>query len=297
MCDTCKDKSCSCEDKSVVSRRGITGPAGPKGSKGETGPSGNSILCGETNPSESIGGCGDVYLDTVTGDFYAKDEFCVWQKKGNLKGPAGLTSGEGVPTEDGTYCDEVYVDLLTGLTYTWNCETEEWDAGSGTGFQGPQGETGPEGPEGPEGPQGASGDPAEVAFDGWKTLALNGDWATYPGSSSNYTKNGSGMTLLRGLVNVVVVNPVFPSIYVIDLSDYLLGTLPSGYRPSLRQRFVLSYSRLNGGGISSDDDNSFMTGFVDTNGEIRISELKGATSTPDTEFIFDLSGIIFWAEN
>lgn len=66
----------------VDALQGLPGPAGADGY------SGFDFLIGNGAPSGAIGQDGDVYLDSVSGDFFKKN-FGTWDPEANLKGPAG----------------------------------------------------------------------------------------------------------------------------------------------------------------------------------------------------------------
>lgn len=76
------------------------GPAGPKGDPGTPGTNGTdgtdgaSVRTGSGAPAAGLGNVGDVYIDSTTGDLYAKSAGG-WTKTGSLKGPAGM-DGAGV---------------------------------------------------------------------------------------------------------------------------------------------------------------------------------------------------------
>jgi hypothetical protein len=108
------------------------GPPGAKGDKGDTGANGTngtdgtSVRTGTGAPAAGLGGVGDVYIDSATGDLYAKG-VGGWAKTGNLQGPAGA---DGVDGQGGTLrglgwfafaLTAAFADapqLLTSETYT-----------------------------------------------------------------------------------------------------------------------------------------------------------------------------------
>lgn len=63
--------------------QGPAGPSGPAGSNGSNGADGTSVLVGAGAPSAGLGGEGDVYIDSTTGDIYLKSAG-VWNLQGNL---------------------------------------------------------------------------------------------------------------------------------------------------------------------------------------------------------------------
>jgi hypothetical protein len=73
------------------------GPAGPKGDPGTPGSNGTdgaSVLTGSGAPAAGVGDVGDVYIDSATGDLYAKSAGG-WTKTGSLTGPAGADGADG----------------------------------------------------------------------------------------------------------------------------------------------------------------------------------------------------------
>lgn len=63
--------------------QGPAGPSGPAGSNGSNGVDGTSVLVGAGAPSAGLGGNGDFYIDSTTGDIYLKSAG-VWNLQGNL---------------------------------------------------------------------------------------------------------------------------------------------------------------------------------------------------------------------
>jgi hypothetical protein len=72
------------------------GDTGADGSDGSNGSNGASVRTGEGAPAAGLGSVGDVYIDSTTGDLYAK-EAGGWAKTGNLKGADGA---DGVDVKD-----------------------------------------------------------------------------------------------------------------------------------------------------------------------------------------------------
>lgn len=76
------------------------GPVGPKGDPGTNGTpgtdgaDGSSVRSGAGAPAAGLGNEGDVYIDSTTGDLYAKGAGG-WAKTGSLKGPAGTDGTDG----------------------------------------------------------------------------------------------------------------------------------------------------------------------------------------------------------
>jgi hypothetical protein len=123
---------------------GDVGPEGPVGPDGPVGPAGVGAAWrqGEGVPGAGVGGNGDFYLDTLTGDIYGP-------KAGGAWGSVVFNIAEGQQGPTGP----------TGATGSTGA----------TGPAGPQGETGPQGPAGatgPQGPQGLKGDAGDAGPQG-----------------------------------------------------------------------------------------------------------------------------------
>jgi microcystin-dependent protein len=121
-----------------VGATGPTGPTGPTGLTGSTGPQGTPGTAGSTGstgaagtpgslwyqgsgvPASGTGVVNDHYLNTATGDTYAKTGVSTWTLAGNNKGTTGSTGSQGPIGTTGS-----------------------------TGPQGPTGTTGSTGPAGP----------------------------------------------------------------------------------------------------------------------------------------------------
>jgi hypothetical protein len=89
---------------------GVAGPVGPDGSQGPvgvTGPAGPALpwIVAIGAPSNAWGAIAQLYLNLSNGDVWQKDTN-VWVLQGNIRGPAGVGSADGV-TDHGA---------LTGLT-------------------------------------------------------------------------------------------------------------------------------------------------------------------------------------
>lgn len=113
------------------------GPAGPKGdpgtngtngtpgTNGTNGTNGSSVRTGAGAPAAGLGNEGDVYIDSATGDLYAKGA-AGWTKTGSLKGPAGADGADGGATLRGVpwfafALTAAFLDapqLITSETYT-----------------------------------------------------------------------------------------------------------------------------------------------------------------------------------
>jgi hypothetical protein len=93
---------------------------------------------------------GDFYLDTLTNNYYVKNEFCEWELKGNLNGTVGEQgeAGEqGEPGEDGREIELQVSEETDFLQWRYVGEPTWTNLVSLASLQGP---------EGPEGPQGCS---------------------------------------------------------------------------------------------------------------------------------------------
>lgn len=107
---------------------GTNGADGVDGAPGSDGADGTSVRSGTGAPAAELGNVGDVYIDSTTGDLYAKGEGG-WSKTGSLKGPAGEDGTDGVDVTDTLQgvrwfafaLNAAFVDtpsLLTAQTYT-----------------------------------------------------------------------------------------------------------------------------------------------------------------------------------
>lgn len=98
---------------------------GPKGDPGSNGADGSSVRTGSGPPAAGLGAVGDVYIDSATGDLYAKSAGG-WTKTGNLAGPAGMDGSDVANTLGGVRwyafaLTAAFVDapqLVTSETYT-----------------------------------------------------------------------------------------------------------------------------------------------------------------------------------
>jgi hypothetical protein len=77
-----------------VGPKGDPGTNGSNGTPGTNGTDGSSVRTGAGAPAAGLGNVGDVYIDSATGDLYAKDADG-WTKTGSLKGPAGTNGTDG----------------------------------------------------------------------------------------------------------------------------------------------------------------------------------------------------------
>jgi microcystin-dependent protein len=80
----------------LLARKGDTGEQGTQGDPGADGATWHS---GSGSPSGELGGDGDHYLDTDSGDVYQKSEGS-WNHTGNIKGPQGDQGEQGEPGQD-----------------------------------------------------------------------------------------------------------------------------------------------------------------------------------------------------
>lgn len=138
---------------------GLTGPAGPQGPAGTDGPpgaDGTKWLTGNGAPGSGDGVVGDLYLDSLTGDYFEKTDATAWNLVGNLQGPVGPAGADGLPGPQGPQGP-------IGLTGPAGPAGPRGPAGpaGADGAPGPQGPAGPQGIpglQGPVGPQGPAGD-------------------------------------------------------------------------------------------------------------------------------------------
>lgn len=89
----------------AIDIRGTQGPQGLQGPRGQDGAviigEGAEVLTGEGPPSNDIGAINQLYLNTLTGDLYKKNESETWDLLANLKGPKGDDGTQGVDGETG----------------------------------------------------------------------------------------------------------------------------------------------------------------------------------------------------
>jgi hypothetical protein len=107
-------------DTGAAGATGATGPAGPQGVPGRDGVNGSVLYVGTTAPQDTAGKTGDFYLNTATGDIYAKSS-ASWtlientvETTENLNGERGiatLTFSEGKAAVDQTTVTGVKVDI------------------------------------------------------------------------------------------------------------------------------------------------------------------------------------------
>ena len=91
--------SCSEPEKGEKGDKGDAGQKGDPGENGINGEDGSKIFTGSGAPSNDLGVKGDIYIDTSTGDMYAKGD--TWDVVGNIKGAKGDT---------GVSITNVYID-------------------------------------------------------------------------------------------------------------------------------------------------------------------------------------------
>lgn len=108
--------------------KGDPGAQGDPGTDGTNGTNGSNVRSGAGAPAAGLGAAGDVYIDSTTGDLYAKGAGG-WTKTGNLAGPPGADGMNGVDAGDtlggvrwfAFALTAAFVDapqLLTSQTYT-----------------------------------------------------------------------------------------------------------------------------------------------------------------------------------
>lgn len=138
------------------------------------------------------------------------------------------------------------------------------------GARGPRGSQGPVGAVGPAGPQGPAG-PAQAET--WKPFPFAAGWTNYddiaftPGA---FRKDQLGTVHLRGLVTLATGQPA---------TTALIGTLPTGYRPSNTLVFVVHTGHPGA------------SGRVDVGTDGRVSWVVGA-NTQEKDYT-SLTGISF----
>jgi Collagen triple helix repeat (20 copies) len=85
--------------KGDTGAKGDPGTNGTDGTNGTSGSNGSSVRSGAGAPAAGLGALGDVYIDSTTGDLYAKGAGG-WAKTGNLAGPPGTDGTDGQDATD-----------------------------------------------------------------------------------------------------------------------------------------------------------------------------------------------------
>lgn len=154
------------------------------------------IFVETTNPAATDGKDGDLWMNTVTGDWFDKEQGA-WVAVGNTTGPIGPAGGASVYTGTGAPLTALgkdgdkYFDLGSAEGDEYAKAAGSWSL-TGNTVKGPQGDPGPQGPAGPNGGQSVfivNGPPADtlgidgdVAYDdddgGQPYLKASGTWGT-----------------------------------------------------------------------------------------------------------------------
>jgi hypothetical protein len=176
----------------------VPGPPGPPGTPGAAGNDGQPGVGaawqqGEGVPDAGVGGEGDFYLDTLTGNIYGPKVSGVWgavifniaEGQAGPAGPAGATgatgatgaagadgrtvlNGTGVPGSGLGANGDFFIDTTGWVIYgpkaagVWPGGASLVGPAGATGATGATGSTGPVGPTGPTGPQGPAGPQGEI---------------------------------------------------------------------------------------------------------------------------------------
>lgn len=157
---------------------------GEKGEDGVDGKDGTSCQFGEGAPSFDFGDDGDSYIDTLTYDFFQKEEG-LWKKIGNLKGSDGENGTSGINGKDGSsllvgHGKPILVSAKDGDSYIdldsysfYKKESGAWHLiGVFKGIDGKDGTDGKDGANGSDGQDGVDGTNGSDGKDG--TDAVNG---------------------------------------------------------------------------------------------------------------------------
>ena len=104
---------------------GTTGAQGLPGTPGTPGAAGEQLLNGVGSPAKELGNIQDVYVDTITGDFYRKTDATTWTLFYSIgsktpqpsSGSGNFSCGNGAPTDQTLAIGAVYLDLLTCTFY------------------------------------------------------------------------------------------------------------------------------------------------------------------------------------
>jgi len=138
----------------------------------------------------------------------------------------------------------------------------------------PSARTGPRGPRGAQGPAGPAGVFAGTP-EAWRPLALQEGWDLYDTGHQRpgYRKDRQGLVHLRGLLTQTAGLPAF---------DAVVGTLPPGYRPSVRTIFI----------VAAGQDVGFARLIVDPDGAVKRTNGPAVAEKDYTS----LNGVTFWPE-
>jgi hypothetical protein len=220
---------------SLIGPAGATGSQGPTGSTGATGSQGPTGATGAAGsawrsaagiPSNGLGVNGDYYLNTSTGDVYAKSGG-VYSVVANIKGATGAqgsTGATGSQGPSGTNGNTIrygtstassglgidgdfYINTTTNILFgpkslgSWPSTGVSLIGPAGaTGSQGPAGSTGATGSQGPTGATGAAGSAwrsaAGVPSNG---LGVNGDYYLNTSTGDVYAKSGGVYSLVANI--------------------------------------------------------------------------------------------------
>ncbi|SNW62030.1 Collagen-like protein [Orpheovirus IHUMI-LCC2] len=112
-----------CNNVPIIAPQGPPGPPGQNGSQGPPGipgTPGSQIIAFPGVPTDDIGNNGDLYIDTITNNYYSKVNG-VWELKGSFGGGGGsgaqILTGNGVPPVGLGVNGDLYIDNLTGDYY------------------------------------------------------------------------------------------------------------------------------------------------------------------------------------
>ena len=108
------------------------------GVNGEDGADGTCMRTGESNPSDDLGQNGDSYINTITWDYFVKENDA-WVFKGNIKGTAGANGSAGT---DGVSVSSVAKTGSNGLVDTY---TITYSDGTSSTFEITNGDNGTNG--------------------------------------------------------------------------------------------------------------------------------------------------------
>ena len=206
--------------------QGIQGTTGSQGIQGVQGTPGEKWFSGSGAPAGGLAGTivGDWYLDTATGDVYAKTGASAWSLRGNIKGPTGTTGStgsqgiqgiQGIQGVTGTPGEKWFSGAgapagATGIVGDWYVDLSSGDVHEKTGasawtlrgnIRGPQGIQGTQGIQGIQGTQGPTGQ-AEAWYSGSGAPAAGtgvvGDWYLNTATGDVHEKTGASSWTLIG---------------------------------------------------------------------------------------------------
>ena len=201
LSSTCLFALASCQgakgEKGDQGNPGINGTNGTDGKNGENGKDGSSVLTGKGEPASTLGNDGDSYIDSLTFDFYSKENG-TWSKVGNIKGNTGsqgndgesgtsVRTGNGEPASTLGNDGDSYIDLSTFDFYV-KANGEWFKEGNLKGEKGDKGDKGQNGSSGTPGSKGEDGKDGETAY---SNVILHSNYGYITPSAGSVVANGT----------------------------------------------------------------------------------------------------------